>query len=158
MSTVQIPKRRRLRFANHQQILDESRSLAAQPTHQLGHWSLPQICQHLADAMELCIDGSVDFPVPLRTRILARLARRRILKAGLPTGVKLPATAEAVLYRPPQNIDAALAALEQSIARLNSTTSRVPHPVLGKMTPAEWDLFHLRHGELHLSFIVPHEA
>jgi hypothetical protein len=157
-NALQVPKRRRLRFDNHQQILDETRALAARPTHQLGNWSLEQICQHLADAMELCIDGGVSFSAPLRMRILARLARRRILKTGLPTGFKLPAPAEAVLYRPPQNIDAALAALERGIARLKSTSKRVPHPVLGKMTPAEWDLFHLRHGELHLSFIVPQDA
>jgi hypothetical protein len=28
-------------------------------------------------------------------------------------------------------------------------------PAFGRMTPAQWDLFHLRHAELHLSHIVP---
>jgi hypothetical protein len=156
-STLQVPKRRRLRFQTHEQILEEARSLAARPTQQLGNWSLEQIVQHLADAMELCINGK-GFPAPLRIRILARLARRRILNNGLPTGFKLPPAAEAILYRPPQNIEAALTALEGGMARLRSTNQRVPHPVLGKLSPAQWDLFHLRHGELHLSFIVPYEA
>ena len=32
---------------------------------------------------------------------------------------------------------------------------RVAHPVLGSMNAAQWELFHLRHAELHLGFIVP---
>ncbi len=153
--SLQVPKRRRLRFDTHQQILDEAQMLAARPTRQLGNWPLPDICQHLAAAMDLCIDGGVGFAVPLRIRIVARLARSRILKTGLPTGFKLPQQAQAVLYRQPKSMDAAISALEKGITRLNSTTQRVPHPVLGKMNVAQWDLFHLRHAELHFSFIVP---
>jgi hypothetical protein len=152
---IQAPKRRRLRFDTHEQIVDECRALAGRPTRELGNWSLSDICQHLATAMDLCIDGDVPFSVPLRIRFLARLARRRILRDGLPTGFKLPPRAEAVLYRKPANIDAAIAALEKGIARLKTTTKRVAHPALGKMNAAQWDLFHLRHAELHLSFIVP---
>lgn len=131
------------------------RSLAARPTRQLGNWSLDYIAGHLAAAMDLCIDGGVGFSVPLRTRIVARLARSRLLNSGLPTGFKLPAQAQAVLYRQPQSMDAAIAALERGIARLKTTSQRVPHPALGRLNVAQWDLFHLRHAELHLSFIVP---
>jgi hypothetical protein len=155
--TLQAPKRRRVRFRTHQEIVDEARALAAQPTRQLGNWSLPDICQHLATAMDLCIDGDVPFRVPLRIRIVARLARRRILQTGLPTGFKLPEKAEAILYRKPQDMDSAIAALERGIARLKTTPKRVAHPALGKMNAAQWDLFHLRHAELHLSFIVPED-
>ena len=152
---TKIEGRRRLRFNTHQEVLDDVRSLAAGPTRQLGNWSLPAICQHLATAMDACIDGGVDFSVPLRFRILARLARRRILNTGLPVGFQLPDSAVEVLYREPESMEAAIEDLEKGIARLRSTDQRVAHPVLGKMNPAQWDLFHLRHAELHLSFIVP---
>jgi hypothetical protein len=158
VETATVPTRRHLRFNAHPEILGEVRSLAEQPTRQLGHWSLPAICQHLATAMNLCIDakaGQVDFRAPLSRRILARLFRAQILKRGLPTGVKLPPPVERVLYVEPENLEAAIAALERAIARLRSTTQRSPHPLLGTMSAAQWDQFHLRHAELHLSFIVP---
>lgn len=152
---TKVEGRRRLRFSAHQQIVDEARSLAARPTRQLGKWPLPVICQHLATAMDLCVDGDMPFHVPLRIRVIARLARKRVLKTGLPVGFKLPEQAEAVLYAQPESIESAIAALERGIARLKSTERRVAHPALGKMNAAQWDLFHLRHAELHLSFIVP---
>ncbi len=148
-------ERRRLRFNTHQQIVDEVRRLAARPTRQLGNWSLPAICQHLATAMDRCIDGGIGFHVPLRLRFLARVARRRILNHGLPRGFKLPEQVAAALYPQPESVEAAIAALEQGIARLKTTDQRVAHPVLGNLNAAQWDLFHLRHAELHLGFIVP---
>jgi hypothetical protein len=147
-----------LRFHTHQEALAEARSLAAVPTVQLGNWSLPAICRHLAAAMDLCIDGGVGFSVPWRTRILARIARRRILNTGLPVGFKLPQQAAQVLYPDPASMESALSEMERAIGRLRTTTQRVPHPVLGSMNVAQWDLFHLRHAELHLGFIVPQPA
>jgi hypothetical protein len=32
----------------------------------------------------------------------------------------------------------------------------MPNPVFGAMTPEDWKRLHLRHAELHLSFVVPH--
>ena len=157
VETATKPRRRRLRFHRHEDIVTEARALAARPTRQLGNWSLAHICQHLATAMDLCIDGGIGFHVPLRIRILARLARKRILNGGLPTGFNLPKQAEVVLYRDPESIEAAIAALERGIARLKTTTKRVPHPALGALNAPQWDLFHLRHGELHLSYIVPED-
>ncbi|MBX9787841.1 MAG: DUF1569 domain-containing protein [Pirellulales bacterium] len=34
-------------------------------------------------------------------------------------------------------------------------TRRVPHPVIGRLSVDQWNRFHLRHAELHLSFFVP---
>jgi hypothetical protein len=153
--TLKAPARRRLRFLTHGDILTEVRSLAGRPTRQLGNWSLPAITQHLAAAMNLCIDGDVPFRVPLTTRILARIYRKRILNGRLPVGFKLPEGAVTILYPEPESMDAAIAELEKAIARLKTTNQRVAHPALGSMNAAQWDLFHLRHAELHLSFIVP---
>lgn len=151
---TKVEGRRRLHFETHEETLAEVRRLASGPVRQLGNWSLPAICQHLATAMDLCIDGEIGFPVPWTTRLVARLARRRILKTGLPRGFQLPEQATTVLYPKPESMEAALAALERGIARLKTTDDRMPHPVLGKMNAAQWDQFHLRHAELHLGFIV----
>ena len=139
-------------------MIAEARALASRPTRQLGNWSLEVICQHLATAMDLSIKGEDAFPVPLMTRILARIYRNRILNTRLPSGFKLPPDAVKVLFRPPQNIDSAIAAMEQAISDLARTSQRQPHPVFGSLSVAQWDKFHLRHAELHLSFIEPSDG
>ncbi len=94
-----VPRRRRLRFNSYEEVLADVRSLVSGPTRHLGNWTLPDICQHLATAIESSIDGEKGFALPLTTRIFARLFRNRILNSRLPTGVKLPPDAEAVLFR-----------------------------------------------------------
>jgi hypothetical protein len=151
--------RRRLRFNSHEEVLADIRSLAERPTKHLGRWTLPYICQHLATTVNKCIDGDdIDFPVPLRTRIVARILRNHLLKTRIPGGFKLPQDAEAALFHEPASVAAAIADLEKAMARLGNTNRRQPHPVFGRMNPRLWDLFHLRHAELHLSYIVPAEA
>ncbi len=153
--TTRTPRRRRLRFESHEEVLADVRTLASGPTRHLGHWTLPYICQHLATAIESSIDGEKGFALPLSTRIVARLFRNRILNTRLPTGVKLPPDAEAVLYREPESLEEAVGNLQRACARLQSTSQRQAHPAFGRMTAAQWDLFHLRHAELHLGHIVP---
>ncbi len=153
--TAQAGRRQRLRFESLDEIVDHARRLSAQPTRQLGNWSLGQVCQHLGIAMRECTSADRLFPVPLRFRILGRLVRGRVLKRGLPRGFQLPPEGAAVLVPPPVTAEEGLATLEQGLAALRSTTKRVPHPVFGALDVEQWNMFHLRHGELHLSFIVP---
>ncbi len=44
--------------------------------------------------------------------------------------------------------------LEKAIHRMQTESSRVDHPLLGKLTGDEWTQFHLRHAEMHMSFLV----
>jgi hypothetical protein len=150
--------RRRLRFNSHDEVLADIRALAARPTRHLGRWTLPVICQHLALTVNKCLDGDVAIPVPLRTRIVARIFRNRVLHTRLPGGFKLPQDAEAAMFYEPESVAAAIDELEKAIARLGTTTKRYPHPAFGKMNAAQWDLFHFRHAELHLGHIVPADA
>jgi hypothetical protein len=158
IKTSQVAGRRRLRFESYGGIVEEVRRLATVPTRQLGNWSLAQICQHLATAMELCTASGVGFRAPLKTRIVARLFRKALLNGRLPPGFQLPPEAAAVLVREPASVEAAIAALEQAISGLKQTSQRAPHPVLGSLSASQWDLFHLRHAEMHLSFLVPETA
>ncbi len=147
----------RRRFNNFDEILHEVRSLAARPTRQLGNWSLGQICQHLGIAMEQCTSADDLFPVPLRLRIMGRLVRGWVLKRGLPSGFKLPPEGAAVLVPSQVSVEEGLARLEKGMAALAQTSRRTAHPVFGAMNVDEWHQFHLRHAEMHLSFIVPEE-
>ena len=74
--------RRRLRFNSHEEVLADVRALAQRPTRHLGRWTLPIICQHLAIAVNKCLDGDVAIPVPLGTRIFgAHLSQPRAAHA-----------------------------------------------------------------------------
>lgn len=155
VQTTKIAGRRRLRFHSHDEVLDDIRALAAGPTRHLGRWSLPVICQHLAITVNKCIDGDMSIPVPFTTRLVARIFRNRVLHGRLPSGFKLPQDADAVMFCEPASVAAAIGELASAVARLQTTSQRRPHPAFGRMNAAQWDLFHLRHAELHLSFIVP---
>ena len=155
VETAQATGRCTLRFNNFDEILDHVHALAARPTRQLGNWSLGQVCQHLGTSMEQCASAERLFAVSLKWRIFGRLVRGRVLKKGLPSGFKLPPEGAAVLVPPPVSVEQGLATLKQGMASLEKTSRRVPHPVFGAMNVDQWHQFHLRHAEMHLSFIVP---
>jgi len=69
-------------------------------------------------------------------------------------GFKLPAEAEKMsVPAPGEDPAAALGRLRRAIVRLQSDQTRWPHPFFGPMPAAEWNRLHLRHAELHLSFV-----
>lgn len=155
VDTRRVSGRRALRFTDFGQLLAEAEHLAASETHALGNWSLGQILKHLAVGMHMSMDGN-PFDAHLLTRVVARLFyRRRLIYKRMSPGIRLPPAMEEQLVPGPTSLDEGLDALRTAIARLNSDSTRAPHPLLGRMTVAEWQQFHLRHAELHLSYIVP---
>ena len=125
INTKHVRGRRRLRFSDFGEILREVQALAERPTQPIGNWTLGQVCQHLGTAMELSVAGGVGFPVPWKTRLLARLARRRILATALPTGFRLPSDAAALLVPEPTSFEQGLAALERGMERLARPTRAI---------------------------------
>lgn len=153
VETKSVAGRRTLHFSSYDELLDEIRSLAARPTRHLGNWSLAQVCQHLAAAMNMAIDGP-----PFKANFLLRLAgpflKKRVISRPLSPGFKFPKTATALM---PQDSEVAdgVAAVEQAVARLGQNPERKPHVIFGPMTQEEWDQLNFRHAEMHLSFILP---
>ena len=145
------------RFESFEELLAEVRRLGARPTRQLGNWSLGQVCQHVGIGMRECVEGDKIFVAPLWLRLLGPWIRPRILKRGLPRGFQIPRGGEKLLPQP-ISFDEGLAALEAGVATLKKSDRRIAHPVFGQMNVAEWNQFHLRHAELHLSFIIPLET
>jgi hypothetical protein len=72
----------------------------------------------------------------------------------MPAGFKVPKVI-AVLLPAGDDAIAGLAAMERAVARLRQTHVRAPHPLFGSLSAEEWDQLHMRHSEMHLSFIVP---
>jgi hypothetical protein len=154
VKTSKVVGRRELRFDSLEAIVREAERVASCEADVLGNWSIGQILMHLARSVDASIDG-FDSVESWYVRAAARTIKHRFLtrpmKAGLPAmgEVLVPGDTEAL---------AGLKGLREAIARLAGTAERALHPAFGKLSPQEWDQLHMRHAELHLSFIVPRDA
>lgn len=154
VNTKRVVGRRTLRFATLDDVVCDAERLAGMPHRQLGNYTLGQICAHLAQPMGYCLDG---FPVraPWLLRTLGPLMKKRVITQPMSPGIRMPARFQAIFTPPDASTQEGLAALRDAVARLKSEPKRHPSPVFGTLTREEWDQFHCRHAELHLSFIVP---
>ena len=92
--------------------------------------------------------------MPLLLRWLAPLMKGRVLTKGIPPGFKLPDNMQAL--RPAAVVETAdgLRALRSLLSRIRSgDRMSQPSPLLGRMSHEDWVELHLRHCELHLSFV-----
>jgi hypothetical protein len=75
---------------------------------------------------------------------------------GPPPGIRPPAFVwkELAPITPKEGVtdEEGLAAYRRAMGRLKTETAR---DLEGIMTPEIWNLYHLRHAEMHLSFIIP---
>ena len=147
--------RRKLRFQNLDQVVEDAAALTADPqAATLGNWSLDHLLSHLAVAIEGSLDG-MDEQAPWFVRLLAPLIKRRALDGGITPGVRVPKKLEARSFPAGGSAAAALERLRKAVARVNVGKMQARHPFFGLLTHEEWLNFHLRHAELHLSFVVP---
>ena len=154
VETKKVTGRRTLHFATLADCLADAEMLARSRVRCLGNWSAGQIFQHVATGMNSSIDGA-RFKPSLLFRLILPLFKKRILTKGMTPGFKLPPAAARVLVPGDTDTEAGLAAIRSAIARLQTEENRAPSPFLGKLTREESDQLHLRHAELHFSFIVP---
>ncbi|HUY91079.1 MAG TPA: DUF1569 domain-containing protein [Pirellulales bacterium] len=158
VNTKKVSGRRNLRYDSYQDLLNDAERLAVSELRMLGNWSLGQVLGHLARVMEMSIDGS-DLKASWLVRLVARLFfRQRLLSGPIPPGFRVPRAAHDVLIPPPMSSQAGLAELRRAVERLRHETDRAPHPVLGELSLDEWDSLHLRHAEMHMSFLAPELA
>lgn len=155
INVKKVTNRRKVHYNTLQEFLDDAERLGKGAVHTLGNKSYSQILHHLAFAINGSVDGSVlVLPWPIRT--VARLLRKRILNGGMSPGFKLSRRNEVKAWTEnDDDIPAALEAVRQAVRRFQTETKRSPHPAFGRLTPDEWYTFHLRHSELHMSFVVP---
>jgi hypothetical protein len=153
VESTRVVGRRQLHFESYEDLLADVHAMNSQPTRQLGNWTLGQICEHLAKAIEYAVDGA-PFKAPWPLRVAGRVIKKRIISRPMKPGFRLPKSAAEYL---PVNPDAAtgIARLEAAIARYREVPSVQPHAIFGPMTRDEYDQLNFRHAEMHLSFIVP---
>lgn len=147
--------RRAVRYGDFDEVMpDVERLLAGHAT--VGHWSLGQICRHLATTMRRVVDLPASTPID-PSQWVGEDRKRAVLESGqLPEGIPAP---PAVV--PSEALDDREEAegLRQAIAYFRASAGPVvPHRVFGPLTKEEWDRLQLIHLAHHLSFAVPKEG
>ena len=119
-----------------------------------GNWTAAQIVQHVCETITRSIDG-FDFKAPFMVRLMRPIIRAKLLKSGkpIPTGIKLTGNAQVMIPNQSITLTEAIANLRAEIERAQKEKMTKPSPVFGKMTHEQWTNLHLRHAELHFSFI-----
>ena len=158
INTTQVTGRRTVEYAALDEFLADATSLAESGCRTLGNWSYGQILHHLAEAMRSSIDG-FDFKAAWPIRVfIAPLIKNSVLSRPMRAGFKLPKRADP--YLPPEDasVEESLDQARAAVDRLAHEDPRAEHPVFGKLAREEWMALHLRHAELHMSFVVPDDS
>jgi hypothetical protein len=146
------PGRRPLQFPDLDEIIpDVDRLLDGHSM--VGHWSLAQVCRHLATVMRLSVDRPASTPHDATRRVGEEQERQFFESGVVPEG--MPASRRLL---PGQALDDREEAegLRQAIAHYKASPGPVvPHVLFGPLSRQEWDRFHCIHAAHHLSFAVP---
>jgi len=113
------------------------------------------VISHVAVTIQNSVEG-FRVSVPLPMRVLGRLIRGRMLKKGMPTGIKIPKSFQKDFVPPADlSFDDAMNQLSTYIAAANQKGMHMASPLFGKLTHDQWVQLHCRHAELHFSFLSP---
>jgi EAL domain-containing protein (putative c-di-GMP-specific phosphodiesterase class I) len=156
MDTPAAKQRRTLHFTSIDEITRDAEKLAIAERkghlRQVGTWTLGQACNHLATWINYGFDGT-PARIPLIIRLFARPLRRRFIYKPMHPGGRLPKVPGGTLALEVLPTDEGLARLRLACNRLKADVPKIPNPVFGKLKPDEWRNLHMRHAELHLSFL-----
>jgi len=156
--TVEQTQRRSIEFATLDEVRADIEALAAGSSVTVGKWSFAQILDHLASSLNASIDG-FPFKASFFVRwFVAPLIKNSILTKKMKPGFKLPRKFSSYLPTEECTMDEALPEVLAAITRFDTETPVADHPFFGKMASEEWMNLHVRHAELHMSFVVPTAA
>jgi hypothetical protein len=155
MSTTVTRARRQVRYESLDDFLADAERLSNMPIHTVGNWSYPQILDHLARTVTASLDG-FGFKAPAWARLLiAPFVKNSFLTKTMKAGFNLPKSAAALIPTNDLTLSAAMENLRKALARFRNEPAGAEHPFFGKLASQEWNSLHLRHAELHMSFVVP---
>ena len=158
MSTAISSARRDVHYKSLDEFRAEVERLAETTVRTVGKWTYPQILDHLAKSMSASLDG-YGFKAPWLARVLiAPLVKNSILTKGMRPGLRLPKSGQHLFPSTDIELPTAVENIHKALARYETEPQRIPHPFFGKLASQEYTSFHLRHCELHMSFVVPDET
>jgi hypothetical protein len=145
--------RRKLRFRSFEQVvLDVDRLKVGHAT--VGRWSLGEILNHLSTTIHLSIDGPPTKRSIVVRRFIGPVVRQMSLwLQWIPEGISVP---PGYLPQPNSEIEKEADALRHAIERFCAHGGSFhEHPLMGRLSAAQWDRFHRVHCAHHLSFALP---
>ena len=123
----------------------------------LGNWTTAQTFQHLATFVQCSLDGfAFKYPWPMRwlSWLIGRLSWRLLLRLAFRPGFTNPPIAATLEPDAAVPLDVAYADFRQQIGRLVDGERMTERSPTGeKPSHEQWVECHLRHAELHLSFL-----
>ena len=151
---------RKLRFETLEQMRAEAEKIAvgerAGTLRCTGNWTAGQTFNHLATWIEFGYDG---FPSSLRppwiVKLVIKLLKGRMLKVGLPKGVRIGKIPGGTLGIEQVSLEDGLRRLNAAIDRATKSAPTQPSPVFGAMSHQDFIRGTLRHAELHMGFLHP---
>ena len=153
------PQRRRVHFESMDDLSAEIDMLeAAQKAGHLvanGNWTPAQIFDHLARFMEFSYEGfpfRASWPVRVVSYAAKWVAWKPFVNWALRPGFQIPN--EALKPDDWADFDVATARLRAQVGRVRrGEPMTAPSPFEGSISHEQWLYAHLRHAELHLSFL-----
>jgi hypothetical protein len=131
---------------------------AAGRVRPLGNWSPAQVVWHISRLMELSFDG---FSWRYRrgptwlTRLIRFLSWRWLIQLAFAPGFQNPPEAAALEPPPAVSMEEAVADLRRQVERIRRGERMTQAAgVEGPYSHEQWLYIHLRHAELHLSFLA----
>lgn len=121
-----------------------------------GNYAPGQCLHHLARWIEKYETGDLPTDLPAHVRLFGRLMRGRILTKGFPAGLPGPSGKQQPETDTP--VPEAIATLRDKTNALRSQDLAHKNPMFGAMSHEDVVSLHLRHAELHLSFLHPGDA
>lgn len=153
--TASFHERRIVTYCTLQDFLVDVGTLIDSEVTTVGNWSFAQILEHLARAIDASIDGFSFQSNWLVRTLVAPLLKNRLLTTPMKPGFTLPRRASGYLPEADVELGVSHEHLEAAVGRLAMTEPTAPHPFLGRLSDREWLALHLRHAEMHMSFVMP---
>lgn len=158
VDTAKVSDRRTLRFNSPAEAIADARALVAAENagtlRRTGNWTLGEAFTHLAAFINFPYDGyPKNLQAPLLVKLILKIMKNRYMTKGLPAGRRIPGIPTGTVGAEKVSSSDGLARLEKAWARLQAAPPTVPNPVFGPLPHQEWIDLHLRHSELHQSFM-----
>jgi hypothetical protein len=161
VETRSVTGRRAVRLESFDDLLaDADRIVAATESGRartVGNWSPAQILQHVGRLIEFSLDG---FPfrysrwLRWQVRLVRLVSYRLLINLAFRAGFRNPTYAASLEPDPAVTLAEAAAYLRAQVDRVRKGERMTrPSPADGPTTHKQWVYAHLRHAELHFSFV-----
>jgi len=159
IDTGKVKDRRTIRYRSIEDLLSDIDQIVtadrAGTLRRTGNWTAGQAFGHLAAWINYAYEGFPTNP-PWLIRMILRLRKKKMLREGIGAGVRIPGAPDGTYGVDRVTTDEGAKRLRDALARLQKGEAPKFHsPAWGPMTLDERVQGHLRHAELHLSFLHP---